>query len=190
MSKQMKIGLAVAAIVAAAIVFGMVTYIEHVKDDAETKAKIEIQQAVIDSAKNRIEDIEKDLKARNDVLEKLKDIKTPQQAQKVIHEYTPLPTAEVLPDSPSSAKQSTLTFEDAKKLADFGVTCKQCENARDAALATITEKDIEIEAANQQRDAAIANARGGGFFKRLKRNTKWLVIGIGVGAAATAMSHR
>jgi hypothetical protein len=180
MSKQMKIGLVVAALLAAAVVVGMETYIEHIKDDAETKAKIAIQQAKIDAAQLRVGEIQKDLDTKNGELEKEKaKIKTPAQAQKAISDYTPLHDTEVLPEAPSATEaaeqKSVLTLDDAKKLTEFAITCRQCANARDAAQATIEQKDTEIAAAKQQRDDAISNANGGSRWKRFRKGLK--VIG-------------
>lgn len=192
MSKQMVIGLVVAAIVAALIVFGVVTYAEHVRQDADTKAKIAIEQGKVEAAEQRIQQISKDVADKNSELEKLKGAKPPQQTERIIHDYLPLPTAEVLPDTPSASgepQHSKLTLEDANHLKDFGLSCRQCENERDGATQKLAEKDTELTAVKKQRDDAIAGAKGGTFFKRLKNNTKWLVIGIGVGAAAGAVAH-
>ena len=41
----------------------------------------------------------------------------------------------------------------------------------------------------RERDAAIAAARGGTFWVRLKRAAKWFAIGVAAGAAATAVAH-
>lgn len=194
MSKEMKLGLLGAAIIAALAVFGMITYAEHVRDDADAKAKIAIEQAKVEAAAQRIIEIQKDADKRIGDLEKVKaTIKTPAQAKDALRQYSPLPDVPILPDAPSATgapQQSNLTLEDAKKLADFSISCKQCEISRASAEAQLAEKDKQIESVKKERDAALTQAKGGSFLKRIKRNSKWFVIGAVAGAAAISATHR
>lgn len=184
MKKEVVIGLIVAAIIAALVIFGMITYAEHVRDDADAKAKIAIEQAKAEAAEKRIGEIKKESDDKIKDLEKRKQgMTTAPQVQKALDDFSPFKDTVVLPPE-APPQKSVLTFEDAKKQADFAISCRQCEIARDSATSQGEQKDAIIVSLTRERDLAIAEAKGGGFFKRVKRNSKWFVIGAVAGAVA------
>jgi hypothetical protein len=69
------------------------------------------------------------------------------------------------------------------------------QNCRAATLESqAAQKDLGDEKARsasllRERNAALAAARGGSFFSRLKRSAKWFAIGAVAGVAAGAIAH-
>ena len=129
-----------------------------------------------------------------------KRVRTPQQAVEAISSVLPplpLPVRISLPDitqSPNPGDTSPASISipqsDLKPLYDSLQDCRACALERDATKKDLADEQIRVTALTRERDAAIAKARGGSFWSRLKHITKWFMIGIAAGAAATAESHR
>jgi hypothetical protein len=192
MKKEIVIGLVVAAIITTLVVIGMMKYADSVREAADLKSNITIEQAKAVAAEKRVNDIAALVKVQNDALEKLKEIKTPQQAEHVIHDYLPLPsTATVLPNAPSAngEPQHSVAHVRGRKeaLGDFGISCKQCQNALDGKNKTLAEKEVEIKSLTKQRDDALAADNGGSKVRRFFKKVKVIgCAGLGAGIGATA----
>jgi hypothetical protein len=129
-----------------------------------------------------------------------KRVQTPQQAVEAIPSALPplpLPVKILLPDltpspKPGDASPASISIpqSDLKPLYDGLQDCRACAVERDATKMDLADKQAQVAALTLERDAAIAAARGGSFWSRLKHATKWFLIGVAAGAAATAASHR
>jgi small-conductance mechanosensitive channel len=129
-----------------------------------------------------------------------KRVQTPQQAVEAIPSVLPslpLPVKVSLPDITPSPKPSdeppasiSLPQSDLKPLYDSLQDCRACALDRDATKQDLADEQAKVAALTRERDAAIAAARGGSFWSRLKHATKWFMVGVVAGAAATAASHR
>jgi hypothetical protein len=68
--------------------------------------------------------------------------------------------------------------------------CRSCQAQLAAAKQDSTDNATKLKAETSERDAAIATAKGGTFWQRLRRNALWFVIGAAAGTAAVcAMGH-
>jgi hypothetical protein len=127
-------------------------------------------------------------------------VQTPQQAVEAIPSVLPplpLPINIQLPDLTASPKQNaanpasiSIPQSDLKPLYDSLQDCRACALERDATKKDLADEQARVAALTQERDSAIAAARGGTFWARLKHAAKWFVIGAAAGAAASAASHR
>ncbi len=70
---------------------------------------------------------------------------------------------------------------DLKPLYDFVQDCRACQAQLAAANASIKDEQARSSALARERDAAVTAAKGGSFWRQLKRNTKWLTIGAAAG---------
>jgi hypothetical protein len=73
-----------------------------------------------------------------------------------------------------------------KPLYDFVQDCRECDAKLSAAKQDHDDDTVKLEALTRERDAALAAAKGGTFWHRLRRNLEWLAVGAMVGATATA----
>ncbi len=129
-----------------------------------------------------------------------KRVQTPQQAVEAIPSVLPplpLPVKVLLPDltqspNPGDAPPASISIpqSDLKPLYDSLQDCRACALERDATKQDLADELIRVTALTRERDAAIVAAHGGSFWSRLKHATKWFMIGVAAGAAATAASHR
>src|SRR5713101_9849509 len=101
----------------------------------------------------------------------------------------PLPISLRLPDltaAPNSSEPAPASISvpqaDLKPLYDALADCRACGLERDALKRDLADEQAKTTALLRERDAAIAAARGGAFWSRLKRNAKWFAIGAVVGA--------
>ncbi len=129
-----------------------------------------------------------------------KRVQTPQQVVEAIPSVLPplpLPVKVLLPDITQSTKPGdespasiSIPQSDLKPLYDSLQDCRACALERDARKQDLADEQTKVAALTRERDAATAAAHGGSFWSRLKNATKWFVIGVAAGAAATAASHR
>ena len=91
----------------------------------------------------------------------------------------------------SSPSQPSVTIppEDLKPLYDHLLDCQACSIERDATKKNLADEQAKVAAMTSERDAAISAAHGGSFWRRLKQETKWFVIGLAVGTAAATAAH-
>jgi hypothetical protein len=84
------------------------------------------------------------------------------------------------PGAPSG--NAEIPEADLKPLYDFVQDCRACQAQLAAANANLTDEQARFAALTRERDAAVTAAKGGSFWRQLKRNTKWLAIGAIIGA--------
>ena len=100
---------------------------------------------------------------------------------------------QTLPDSPPVPTQSpscppgsaVIPAADLKPLYDYIQDCRVCQAQLSSARADLQDEKARSAALARERDAAVTAAKGGSFWRQLKRNAKWLAIGVAIGAAAT-----
>jgi hypothetical protein len=126
-------------------------------------------------------------------------VQTAQQAVEAIPSVLPplpLPVKIQIPDLTQYPDQGgavpasiSVPQPDLKPLYDSLQDCRACALERDATKKDLVDEQARVVALTRERDAAIAAAHGGAFWSRLKHATKWFVIGVAAGAAATASAH-
>jgi hypothetical protein len=85
-----------------------------------------------------------------------------------------------LPDAPSAQ----IPAADLKPLFDYVQDCRSCQAQLAVAKQNATDNAAKLTALTRERDAAVATAKGGTFWQRLRRNALWFVVGAGAGAVA------
>jgi hypothetical protein len=107
----------------------------------------------------------------------------------------PLPQPLVLqippstPAQPEPPAEAIIPQSDLKPIYDYLQDCRACEASLTVARDDLTDERAKVGALTVERDAAIRAARDGGFWSRLRRNTKWFVIGAAAGALAATASR-
>ena len=97
-----------------------------------------------------------------------------------------------IPCNPANAASNCIVqmpSSDLKPLYDFAQTCRECQLRLAAAQQDHADDLTKLTSLTRERDAAITAAKGGTFWRRLRRNALWFVIGAGVGAAAHTAVH-
>jgi hypothetical protein len=127
-------------------------------------------------------------------------VKTPEQAARAIPSVLPklpLPVSIQIPVLTAPAKPGespppatiTVPQADLKPLYDDLQDCRANAIQNDAAKKELADEQARTAALTRERDSAIAAARGGVFWVRVKRSAKWFAIGVAAGAAAAAVAH-
>jgi hypothetical protein len=125
-------------------------------------------------------------------------VQTPRQAAKAIPEVLPpfpFPIDIRVPDlstmKPRETPPATITIPqaDLKPLYDDLQDCRANAIEIDAVKKDLADEHARTAALTQERDSAIAAAKGGTFWMRLRRGAKWFAIGAAAGAAATAIAR-
>jgi hypothetical protein len=88
-----------------------------------------------------------------------------------------------------SAPTAQMPTADLKPLYDYIQDCRACQAQLAAAKQDHADDATKIAALTSERDAAITAAKGGTFWRRLRRNAIWFGVGAAVGAAAGAAAH-
>ncbi len=100
-----------------------------------------------------------------------------------------LPTAPqpIVPCNPANAASNCVVqmpSTDLKPLYDFTQNCRECQLRLAAAQQDHADDLTKLDSLTRERDAAITAAKGGTFWRRLRRNALWFVVGAGLGAAS------
>ena len=121
--------------------------------------------------------------------EKSASARSAQPAPSPSSDTQPLPAAPqpIVPCNPANAASNCVAqipATDLKPLYDFTQTCRECQLRLAAAQQDHADDLTKLDSLTRERDAAITAAKGGTFWRRLRRNALWFVVGAGVGAAA------
>ena len=92
------------------------------------------------------------------------------------------PQRQSLPDAPIPSAQ--IPASDLKPLYDYVQDCRSCQAQLAAAKLDAADSAAKLSAISRERDAALTAAKGGTFWRRLRRNALWFAVGAGAGAAA------
>ena len=87
-----------------------------------------------------------------------------------------------LPNAPIPGAQ--IPAADLKPLYDFVQDCRACQAQLATAKLNTADNAAKLSAVIRERDAALTAAKGGTFWRRLRRNALWFAVGAGVGTAA------
>jgi hypothetical protein len=128
-----------------------------------------------------------------------RSVHTPQEAAKQLPTVLPdlpLPvsihdpnlTAPLPPGEPATTTIS-IPQPDLVPLYDGLQDCRACALQGDSLKKDLADEKSRSASLQHERDAAIAAARGGTFFVRLKRAAKWFAVGLATGAAVAAVAH-
>ncbi len=169
-------------------------------DSAQLAATVAAQNTAIQQASDREKQRNAQLAAALASIEEQKrSIHSPQQAARELPSVLPplpLPVSIHEPAlSPLTPLADTPPASISVPQADLMPLYSDLQDCRAAALESdALKKDLADENTRsasliRERDAAIAAARGGTFWLRLKRSAKWFAIGVAAGAAAAAVAH-
>lgn len=171
----------------------------------DTEAKFQKQLAVQQA------DFEAKLKARDAVYQQQiqslqlrfqKAVTPPEIAQlasqlmglkQPIQIVTPPPSSQ----EPNPKPVAQISLADAPQAKQYLQECETCKLELPKLQADLADREAQMKLAQQQieslksqRDAAITASKGGSFWRRLKNNAKWLIIGAAGGAIAVeAVKH-
>jgi type II secretory pathway pseudopilin PulG len=96
----------------------------------------------------------------------------------------PQPTVPCDPANATSNCVVQMPSADLKPLYDFTQNCRECQLRLAAAQQDHSDDLTKLDSLTRERDAAITAAKGGTFWRRLRRNALWFVIGAAAGAAS------
>jgi len=200
--------LAIALIIAAAATHAWFTSRDEQQRLATTLAQ---QKQIIEAADTRERDRQATLARVLAQIENLKrTTQTPRQIVTALPKYLSLPqpialapegslpisTGKGTDDSATgtlplpSGPMAQIPSADLKPLYDYVQDCRACEIELAAAKQNESDDNAKISALTAQRDAAISAAKGGTFWRRLRRDLTWLGVGAALGTAAYHASHR
>ena len=102
----------------------------------------------------------------------------------------------VAPSSSSAPPAvATIPQQDLVPIRNAVESCEECSKKLAVAQQDAAAKDQQLKLAGEQlsaaeneRDAAITAAKGGGFWIRLRRNAKWFALGAGAAVSALCAS--
>lgn len=205
MSTRTKIEIALGLLLAAAAVFVFYSWLEAHDDRVKMQATVNAQSKVIDQQKQDAAALAAEENRRDAALstqlgamrEAAGKLQTAQQIAAWIPAQlkTPAPIAISVPPAtktnPAPPATASIPQVDLPALRDSLESCSECQTRLGVAQQDIASRDAQLKIAGEQlsamqreRDAAMQAAKGGGFWTRLKRNSKWFAIGAGLGAAA------
>jgi uncharacterized coiled-coil protein SlyX len=172
---------AIVVLIVLAVLIGS-AWSAHVKDEARRDAVIHEQEETIADLHEAMDKRQAELKQQLSELEGRKQsvIKVPSSAPQIIREMIPTPiqqTAAIEKDTLPNAPVAVLTKQNEIDLAQFALSCKECDTRLQAVEADKADQTKQIAALTTERDAAMKAAKGGSVLQRLRRNAKWFVIG-------------
>ena len=169
------------------------------RDTAQLNSTIASQNSAMQQAEQREKQRDAQLSAALDAIAAQKRaVQTPQQAAQAIPSVLPelpLPVSIQIPNlstvNPGETPPATLTVPqpDLKPLYDELQDCRANAVQMNATKKDLTDEQARSAALTKERDAAVAAARGGTFWVRLKRGARWFAIGAAAGAAAAAIAR-
>ncbi len=86
------------------------------------------------------------------------------------------------PDAPVPSAQ--IPTADLKPLYDYVQDCRSCQAQLATAKLNASDNAAKLAAITRERDAALTAAKGGTFWRRLRRNALWFAVGAAAGATA------
>jgi hypothetical protein len=189
----------VAALIACALLADAWRSARH--DSQQLAATLAAQNTIIQQAGDREKQRDSQLASALAAIQSQKRaVRTPQQAAEqlpTILPDLPLPVSihspdltALLPPGETPAATVSIPQPDLVPLYDALQDCRACAVQTDALKKDLSDEKSRFASLQQERDAAIAAARGGTLLVRLKRAAKWFAIGLAAGAAAAAVARR
>ena len=200
MKPTLNIILFAAAIVALALVADAWRSARH--DSQQLSATLAAQNKQIQQAGTREDQRQAQLAAILATIQAQKrSVHTPQQAAAQLGSaFPPLPlpiSIQSLPLSPPQQPEAsdppattvTIPKPDLIPLYDALQDCRANTIETATLQKDLSDEKSQAAALQHERDAAISAAKGGTLLTRLKRATKWFIIGLTVGVAVAATTH-
>lgn len=199
MKPKLDILIFVVALVAVALLADAWRSARH--DSQQLAATLATQNSAIQQAADREKQRDAQMASVLSTIQTQKrSVRTPQQASDELVSVLPslpLPVSIRDPDlsvpvPPGESPTTTVSVPqpDLIPLYDDLQNYRASEAETDALQKDLSDEKTRSAALQHERDAAIATARGGTFFVRLKRSSKWFALGLVAGAAAAAAAHR
>jgi hypothetical protein len=199
MKPTLKIILFVAALIACALLADAWRSARH--DSQQLSATLAAQNTIIQQAGDRQKQRDSQLASALAAIQSQKRaVRTPQQAAAQLPSILPdlpLPVSihdpdltAPLPPGETPAATVSIPQPDLVPLYDALQDCRACAVQTDSLKKDLSDEKLRSASLQQERDAAIAAARGGTLLVRLKRAAKWFAIGLAAGAAAAAVARR
>lgn len=169
-------------------------------DSQQLASTLAAQNTLIQQAGDREKQRDSQLAAALAAIQAQKrSVHTPQEAAKQLPAVLPdlpLPVSihdpdlsPPLPPGDPAATTISIPQPDLVPLYDSLQDCRACALQTDSLKKDLFDEKSRSASLQHERDAAIAAARGGTFFVRLKRAAKWFAIGLATGAAVAAAAH-
>jgi hypothetical protein len=207
--------LEIAAFCAALLLAAMAAHawLDSRDEQQRLAATLAAQKQLLDAADSRERTRQSALDATLAQIETLKrSTLTPEQVLRELPKYLPLPQPITLAPTANakdsiSAKQGTdaaatatpgqsarglptapaaqIPSADLKPLYDYVQDCRACQAQLAAAKQNQADDAAKLAALTRERDAAVTAAKGGTFWRRLRRNAFWFGVGAALGAAAS-----
>jgi type II secretory pathway pseudopilin PulG len=170
------------------------------RDSQQLAATLAAQNTVIQQAGDREKQRDSQLAtALATIQTEKRAVRTPQQAaQKLSSVLPPLPLPVAVhgpdlstphPPGETPAASISIPQPDLLPLYEDLQDCRASAVENDFLKKDLSDEKTRSVALIHERDSAIAAARGGTFFVRLKRAAKWFAIGVATGAAVAAVAH-
>jgi hypothetical protein len=170
-------------------------------DTAQLAATLASQKTAIDQAADREKQRDVQLSAALAAITKQKStVQSAQQAADALPSVLPtlpLPISINVPNVSPTAKPAadlpatvSIPQADLKPLYDDLQDCRATTLESASLTKDLADEKTQAASLTRERDAALAAARGGTFWVRLRREAKWFAIGIAVGAATAEVAHR
>jgi hypothetical protein len=199
MKPTLKIILFVPALIACALLADAWRSARH--DSQQLSATLAAQNTIIQQAGDRQKQRDSQLASALAAIQSQKRaVRTPQQAATQLPSILsdlPLPVSihdpdltAPLPPGETPAATVSIPQPDLVPLYDALQDCRACAVQTDSLKKDLSDEKLRSASLQQERDAAIAAARGGTLLVRLKRAAKWFAIGLAAGAAAAAVARR
>ena|SRR5690348_245523 len=199
MKPTLEIILFVAALIACALLADAWRSARH--DSQQLAATLAAQKTIIQQAGDREKQRDSQLASALAAIQSQKRaVRTPQQAAAQLPSILPdLPfpvsihdpdLTAPLPPGDTPAATVFIPQPDLVPLYDALQDCRACAVQNDFLKKDLSDEKLRSASLQQERDAAMAAARGGTLLVRLKRAAKWFAIGLAAGAAAAAVARR
>lgn len=197
---KVEIAAAILGLVIVAILAG--SWLGSREDQIRLNATLEAQKSIIAAADKRQEERADALKTALSEIEDLKKhVQTPAQVVQALPQVLPLPQpitlslpAALAAGAPPAAagiqpgQSAVIPAADLKPLFDFAADCKECKQKLSVAVQDKADDAVKIKGLTRERDEAVAVAKGGTKWQRIKRAGKWFIIGAAAGTVAVKLS--
>jgi hypothetical protein len=198
----MKLTLQIVALIASAIAVALLAdaWRSARHDSQQLAATLSAQNVAIQQAADREKQRDSQLASALAAIQAQKrSVQTPQQAERQLPSVLPLLPLPVsihhpdlsVPLPPGEFPSTTLSIPqpDLVPLYDDLQDCRSAALQTDALKKDLSDEKTLSASLQHERDAALSAAHGGTFLVRLKRATKWFVIGVATGAAIAAAAR-
>lgn len=95
------------------------------------------------------------------------------------------PSSPTQPCADSADCTAQIPAADLKPLYNYIQDCRACQTKLAAANQNAADDAKKIAALTRERDSAITAAKGGSFWRRLRRNATWFAAGVALGYVAS-----